>query len=86
MKQYCYAIVDSQGYSRTLAESYEHGMDEERDYELPQLLRDGWRPVREIPMGTETDVERDMDGANVDTRSYVLILLEREEDGEAAGS
>jgi hypothetical protein len=43
------------------------GMPTEAQYVLPGLLAEGWRPVREVPMG----------------RGSVLILLEGPERGAA---
>jgi hypothetical protein len=83
MKQYCYVIVQSDGISHDLWpdwDSYEaldlvEDEDEEPDDQavwrtrptLPQLLADGWRPVRESPMGGGRDL------------AYALVLLERDE-------
>lgn len=80
MKQYCYAIVMSDGISHDLWPTWEEydrldaiESDDEEDREiwltrktLPQLLKEGWRPVRETSMGG--------DGKG----SHALVLLEKD--------
>jgi hypothetical protein len=78
VKEYRYAIVQSDGISHDLWPSWEdyQQLDEVEtdDYEvwagratLPQLLAQGWRPVRETSMGGSKDV------------AFALVLLERGE-------
>ena len=81
MKKYCYAIIESEGISRDLWpdwESYEalDSFEEDEDGSdegwhvrktLPQLLAEGWVPVRETPMGSNRE------------DVFVLVLLEKEE-------
>lgn len=78
MKRYCYAIIQSDGISHDLWpdwDSYEALDDfEDEDDEngdqwhsrktLPQLLAEGWVPVREIAMGGGGD------------DAFALVLLE----------
>jgi hypothetical protein len=81
VKEYCYAIVQSDGLSHELWDSWEQfweATDEEMDDEdtrrlwgtrrtLPQLLADGWRPVREFALT-----------AHADWPPCGLVLLERD--------
>jgi hypothetical protein len=71
VKQYRYVIVWSnqtyQGGSNTL--------EGDEPVKLPQLLRDGWRPVRETlmgPVGTATERD-DMLGL-----AFPLVLVDKE--------
>jgi hypothetical protein len=56
LSQYCYVIVLTDGdscWTRALAKATSYP-DEEVSWEednLSRLMRDGWRPVRETPMG-----------------------------------
>ena len=71
MKKYRYAIVCSNGasYDLTREESfYPHGLGAKMYYDLPELLRKGWLPVRETPMT----------GGGDTTVGYSLVLLERD--------
>jgi hypothetical protein len=81
VKEYCYAIVQSDGLSHELWETWEEfweATDEETDDEdtrrawatrrtLPQLLAEGWRPVRESVLA-----------AHKDWAPSVLVLLEKD--------
>lgn len=80
-KQYRYVIVASDGISHDLWPDWQEyrrldaAIDEEENEDgiwetratLPQLLADGWRPVRETPMGGGTD-----------NSAYALVLLEKD--------
>jgi hypothetical protein len=80
-KQYRYVVVSSDGISHDLWPTWEDyqklddALEESADeYDvwtsrptLPQLLADGWRPVRETAMG----------GGN-DNSAYALVLLEKD--------
>lgn len=71
MKRHKFVIVCSNGASYDLAREgsfYPHGLGATAHYDLNELLRKGWSPVRESPMGNGGD-------AHV---SYSLVLLERE--------
>ena len=70
MRQYRYVIAASDGTSYDFAR---HEKFEEPIFDLPELLADGWRPVRETPMGSGT---WKADGGDV-TYALVLILLEK---------
>ena len=70
MKQYCYVLVVSNGFScwtRLLARGGEpigeRNWDEDN---LNRLLQEGWRPVRETPMGDNSSY------------AYSLVLLEKD--------
>jgi len=76
MKKYRYVIVCSNGASHDLAREesfYPYGLTARMSYDLPELLRRGWQPVRETPMGGVGD-------AHV---AFSLVVLER--DTEPAG-
>ena len=62
MKQFCYVVLDSEGNSRALKDG---DADTEETGVLPRLLRDGWKPVRETPLGG---------GARL---TFSLILLQK---------
>jgi hypothetical protein len=67
MNEYCYVIMNNAGQS-WLARS-PGDANEENDTHVPvltQLLKDGWVPVRETPMGGGTS-----------HLAHSLILLER---------
>jgi hypothetical protein len=70
MRQYRYVMAASDGTSFDFAR---HGHYEADSFDLPELLADGWRPVRETPMGQGTWM---VDGQPV-TYALVLILLEK---------
>jgi hypothetical protein len=53
MRQYRYVVAASDGTSYDFAR---HDKFEEAAYDLPELLADGWKPVRETPMGQGTGV------------------------------
>lgn len=57
LSQYCYVIVGADGYSRLVGKA--PGADV-----LTRLLQDGWRPVRETPMGGDS------------RNGFALVLLE----------
>jgi hypothetical protein len=62
--EYLYAIVDCNGACWRIV-----GRETEKAI-LPDLLADGWRPLRETPFPQATGM------------SYILICLEREPDGK----
>lgn len=67
MKQYCYVIINNAGHSwSALAQSDSDAGRELSVPVLPQLLHDGWEPVRETPMGGGTS-----------QLAHSLLLLER---------
>lgn len=70
MKQYCYVLVCTDGsecWTRALAQSGGDPLtDGWEEGNLSLLLRAGWRPVRETPMGGDTGY------------AFSLLLLERE--------
>jgi hypothetical protein len=70
MRQYRYVIAASDGTSYDYAR---HEQFEDPTFDLPELLADGWRPVRETPMGQGTWLS---DGEPA-TYALVLILLEK---------
>jgi hypothetical protein len=68
MKHYCYVIMNNAGHSWNAvagAEPMESGNPSTPV--LPQLLQDGWVPVRETPMGGGTS-----------HLAHSLILLEKD--------
>ncbi len=72
MKQFCYVVVTTDGHDhwdRVIAQSAkEHKESHWKHDTLDRLLQSGWRPVRETGMG----------GAGHATKSFALILLERD--------
>jgi hypothetical protein len=67
MKQYCYVIVNNAGHSwvaRSGGDS--NGPPDPQTSILPQLLQEGWEPVRETPMGGGTS-----------QLAHSLVLLEK---------
>ena len=71
MKKFRYVIVCANGSSFDLSREesfYPHGLGATPCYDLGELLRKGWQPVRETPMGGPGDT----------TVAYSLVLLERE--------
>jgi hypothetical protein len=73
MKEYRYVIVASDGTSHDLADRKVYSND---FHALPDLLEDGWQPVREIPIGPGQWFV----GEHLVNFPLALILLEREED------
>ena len=71
MKKYCYVMVTSDGFdhwTRLVGQSTE--ATEKPTWEadnLSRLLQNGWRPVRESPMGVGNS-----------SYAYSLILLEKD--------
>ncbi|MBY0526018.1 MAG: hypothetical protein K2R98_21670 [Gemmataceae bacterium] len=67
MSQYCYVIVNNGGYSWAVRGpgELEPGRDTQATM-LPQLLQEGWIPVREAPMGGGTSQV-----------AHVIVLLEK---------
>jgi len=92
MKRYMYVLVYSDGTSapvqgsreerKALASSSVLGKTDpvagSLPYALPRLLGEGWRPAREIPMGTHS--RRRLFGSR--WCSVALVLLERDDDDE----
>ena len=78
MRQYRYVIAASDGTSYDYAR---HEQFEDLTYDLPELLADGWRPVRETPMGSGTWKS----GGDVNTYALVLILLGKKFPSQKAG-
>jgi hypothetical protein len=75
MKHYRYAIVCSNGASHDLGREetfYPYGLTGTVRYDLPLLLRKGWRPVRETPMGGT-------EGAGGAGHAFSLVVLEKEQ-------
>ena len=70
MRQYRFVIAASDGTSYDFAR---HDHFESDTFDLPELLADGWRPVRETPMGEGTWI---VDGEPVEY-ALVMILLEK---------
>jgi hypothetical protein len=69
MRQYRYVMAASDGTSYDFTRHDHFASD---SFDLPALLADGWRPVRETPMGEGTWI---VDGEPVEY-ALVLILLE----------
>jgi hypothetical protein len=70
MRQYRYVIAASDGTSHDFTR---HEQFMAMCFDLPELLADGWKPVRETPMGQGTWF---VDGEPT-TFALVLILLEK---------
>ena len=67
MKQYCYIILNNAGHSWLALGPGDPSEGKEPNVPiLPQLLQDGWVPIRETPMGGGTS-----------QLAHSLILLER---------
>jgi hypothetical protein len=67
MSQFCYVVVNNAGHSWPALESANGETPREPNASvLPQLLQEGWVPVRETPMGGGTS-----------PLAHSLILLER---------
>lgn len=72
MMQYCYVILNNAGHSwPALAVSADGEAPPASAAALPQLLKDGWVPVRETPMG-----------GGASPLAHSLILLERAAKGK----
>jgi hypothetical protein len=70
MKQHCYVIINNAGHSwQMLRKADATPPPEPAVPALPQLLLEGWLPVRETPMGGGTSA-----------LAHSLILLERADD------
>jgi hypothetical protein len=72
MKRYRYVVVCSNGTSHDLAREatfYPYGLTAVPRYDLPELLRRGWQPVRESPMGATGDAAG---------HAFALVLLEKQ--------
>lgn len=70
MKQYRYVVINNAGHSWSVMSAAELASEpkEQNGTLLPQLLQEGWAPVRETPMGGGTS-----------QLAHSLILLEKEE-------
>jgi hypothetical protein len=68
MLQSLYVIVRSDGATSLPLEANEQVNDPNRMHVLPELLRAGWRPVRETLMG----------GAGQADLAYCLVLLQKD--------
>ncbi len=68
MKQYCYVILNNAGHSWPVQTPPPDGEapKEQPGSVLPQLLQEGWEPIRETAMGGGTS-----------PLAHSLILLER---------
>ncbi len=67
MKQYCYVIINNAGHSwLTLGPGDPNEGKETNLPVLPQLLQEGWIPIRETPMGGGTS-----------HLAHSLVLLEK---------
>jgi hypothetical protein len=73
MKQYRYVVMNNAGHSWAMLNVGETAGGEQNGTLLPQLLQEGWVPVRETPMGGGTS-----------QLAHSLILLEREDGGAKA--
>jgi hypothetical protein len=74
MSRYCYVILNNAGHSWSAGSSRERpepgvAGDQPVPPVLPQLLQDGWTPVRETPMG-----------GGASPLAHSLILLEKADD------
>jgi hypothetical protein len=70
MKQYRYVVINNAGHSWAVMSASELSADmkDQNGTLVPQLLQEGWVPVRETPMGGGTS-----------QLAHSLVLLEREE-------
>ncbi|HMC88782.1 MAG TPA: hypothetical protein VKI17_04505 [Gemmataceae bacterium] len=68
MNQYCYVIINNAGHSWLMqgGGNSNAGQQEGSAPVLPQLLHEGWSPVRETPMGGGTSA-----------LAHALILMEK---------
>jgi hypothetical protein len=73
MSQYCYVIVNNAGHSWALSSVNVEASRDQVATVLPQLLSDGWVPVRETPMGGGSS-----------SLAHSLVLLERIDKPKAA--
>ncbi len=76
MKKFRYVVVCSNGASYDATREgtfYPVGLGATMVYDLPELLRKGWTPVRETMMG----------GGGSITVAYALVLLEKETEAVA---
>jgi hypothetical protein len=83
MKEYCYVLVRNDGSSYLLPENQSEQQalytDMARLFVLPRLLREGWKPVRETPMG-----KYEFRGfLRRYCFSFDLVLLERDDSSSA---
>ena len=68
MSEYCYVIINNAGHSwSVLGPDNGETPREQTAAALPQLLHEGWVPVRETPMGGGTS-----------PLAHTLVLLEKE--------
>ena len=68
MKQFCYVIINNAGHSWPILQGADARLSPEPGVPvLPQLLQEGWLPIRETPMGGGTSA-----------LAHSLILLERD--------
>lgn len=74
MKQFCYVVLNNAGHSWAMLTAADVKTPKDQNASvLPQLLQDGWLPVRETPMGGGTS-----------PLAHSLILLEKEDKAKAA--
>jgi hypothetical protein len=67
MKRFCYVIVNNAGHSwSVLTNESSEILGETSPSVLPQLLGEGWQPIRETPMGGGSS-----------PLAHSLVLLER---------
>jgi hypothetical protein len=67
MSQYCYVVINNAGHSWPVLSAADAEAPRESNASvLPQLLQEGWVPVRETPMGGGTSL-----------LAHSLILLEK---------
>jgi hypothetical protein len=69
MSQSRYVLLASDGTSHDLCN---RDMFNEPDYDLADLLEDGWRPVHETPLGRAHSIKEGQEDIEL---VYVLILL-----------
>jgi hypothetical protein len=68
MKEFCFVIVNNAGHSWTTISGGDlNAVRDQSAPVLPQLLQDGWIPIRETPMGGGTS-----------PLAHSLILLEKD--------
>jgi len=74
MNRYCYVIINNAGHSWLMQGGGDSntGQQEGSAPTLPQLLQEGWSPVRETPMGGGTSA-----------LAHSLILMEKAAAGKA---
>ena len=66
MKQYCYVIINNAGHSWPAVNGDGIPARDSSIPILPQLLQEGWEPIRETPMGGGTS-----------QLAHSLVLLEK---------